>query len=148
MFAPKKILVPTDFSDFSDNALALAVDVAKQHGSKISLLHVVSIVQQCVSDYCFDANVVETIERKSRESAQDMMQKQIARVAPPSGVSIDVAIQQGLPYQEILSEIEEGKADLVVIGSHGKTGLLGHLGSVADKVARNAKCPVMIVKEK
>ena len=149
MAAMKKILVPTDFSKFSDNALKQAVEMARQNRTKIYLLHVVSIIQQCAVDYCLDTATVEDIEQKSMQSSQDMMQKQIRRVVKSSDVDMVSDVRKGTPYQEILKEQEDKKIDLIVIATHGRTGLIDHLlGSVAEKVARHAKSSVFLVRGK
>jgi universal stress protein A len=147
MFSPKKILVPTDFSEFSDNAIADAVDIARQHKSTIHLLHVLSVVQQCLHDYCLAADALEDVRRKSFESAREMIQKQVEKVGKTDGVEIITDIREGAPiYEEILKEQKDINVDLIVIASHGKTGLLHHLGSVVDKVTRGATCPVYLVR--
>ncbi len=149
MAAMRKILVPTDFSKFSDNALKQAVEMAKQNKAKIYLFHVINLVQQCSVDYCLDTGTVEDIEQQSMRSSQDMMQKQIRRVVKSSDVDIVSDVQKGTPYQEILKEQEDKKMDLIVIATHGRTGLIGHLlGNVAEKVARHAKCSVFLVRGK
>jgi universal stress protein A len=149
MAAMKKILVPTDFSKFSDSALKRAVEMAKQSKAKIYLFHVIPIVQQCTVDYCLDNATIEDLEQKTLQSSQDMMQKQIHRVVKSSDVDIVSDVRKGMPYQEILKEQEDKKMDLIVIATHGRTGLIGHLlGSVAEKVARHAKCPVFLVRGK
>jgi nucleotide-binding universal stress UspA family protein len=147
MFAPKKILVPTDFSKFSTNALKQAVDIAKQHKSKIYLLHVIGIIQTCVVDYCFDKATIDQLEQKSIGSSDAMMEKQIKKAVKSEGVEIIPVVRKGTPYEEILKEQQEKKIDLIVIASHGSTGLLHHLmGSVAAKVTKGAKCPVLLAK--
>ena len=88
MAAVKKILVPTDFSKFSDSALKQAVEMPKQNRAKIYLFHVVQIVQQCAIDYCLDNVIVEDLEQKSMQASLDVMQKQIRRVAKSSDVEI------------------------------------------------------------
>ena len=146
MFAPKNILVPTDFSEFSDNALQYACDIARQHHSTIRLFHVVEVIQQCVADYCLESALVADIQARIAESAEEMIQKQIKRVPNTAGLEIIIEMRQGVPHVEILKEQEERNIDLVVISSHGRRGILGHLGSVTDKVTRRAKCPVLVVK--
>ncbi|MGA3086413.1 MAG: universal stress protein [Thermodesulfobacteriota bacterium] len=149
MAAIKKILVPTDFSKFSDNALKQAVEMAKEKKAKIYLFHVINIVQQCAVDYCLDYATVKDLEQKSMQSSKDMIQKQILRVVKSSDVDVVSDVRKGTPYQEILKEQEDKKIDLIVIATHGQTGLKGYLlGSVADKVARHAKCPVFLVRGK
>ena len=146
MFAPKTIMVPTDFSQLSDNALRYACDIAREHGSSVHLFHVVEIIQQCAGDYCLDGAMVAGIQAKIIESAQQLIDKQIKRVANAGDVAIVATVKQGIPYVEILIELEERGIDLVVMASHGKTGILSHFGSVTDKIVRGAKCPVLVVK--
>ena len=149
MFAPKKILVPTDFSKFSDNALKQAYDIAKQYKAKIYLLHVIEVVQTCSIDYCLDDQTVRTLDEKSLEFSEKMIRKQINKVFKSKDVEVVSDVKKGTPLEEILKEQQSKKMDLIVIASHGKTGLLSHLiGSVAEKVARGAKCPVMLVRNK
>ncbi len=147
MFAPKKIMVPTDFSEFSDRALKDALDIAKQYGASVHLLHIIGIMHQCSADYCMDESQLAGIVEQTTRAAQEMMEEQIRRVGASGVQSIFFEVKEGVPYREILNEEQAKKFDLVVIGSRGKTGLLGHLGSVADRVARGATCPVLIVKE-
>ncbi len=147
MFSPKKILVPTDYSTFSDKAFDQALDIAKQHGAKVYLLHVVGLVQQCVVDYCMDNTTVAELDKKAVESAKEMMAEQIKRAGDTKGVEIVSDVRKGTPYEEILNEEKAQNIDLIVIASHGKTGLVSYLmGSVAEKVSRGAKGPVLLVR--
>ena len=147
MFSPKTILVPTDFSEYSDVALEYAVDIAKQNNAKIYLLHVIGVIQQCAADYCFDEQTMVDMEQKSINSSQEMIQKQVDKFKEVKSIEIIPDIKKGTPYEEILNEQEGKKMDLIVIASHGRTGLLSHLiGSVAEKVARGAKCPVLLLR--
>ncbi len=144
MFAPKNILVPTDFSSSSDKALKRAVDIALQHKSKIYVLHVVDEIMQCAVDYCLDISVVKQVEKQSLKFAQEKLRKMVK--ALPKGIQVAVDIKMGDTYETILKEQQRKRIDLIVIASRGKKGLIHHLGSVADKVMRGAKCPVMLVK--
>ncbi len=148
MFAPKKILVPTDFSEFSDNALAHAVDIARQHKSTIYLLHVLDVVKQCAADYCLPADTLAAMRREGIKFAKEMIRQQVAKVGNTDGIEIISDVREGAPtYEEILMEQKAREVDLIVIASHGRTGLLHHLmGSVADKVTRSATCPVYLIK--
>jgi universal stress protein A len=145
MFAPKSILVPTDFSEYADRALKEAVDIAVQNKSRIYLFHVVDKLQPCVVDYCIKDEVLMAVEKESIRVSQEKMQKEVARIAKEQQLDIVFDIKTGVPYEEILKEQQDKKADLIVIASHGRTGLLHLLGSVADKVMRSAKCPVLLV---
>jgi universal stress protein A len=148
MFAPKNILVPTDFSKYSDAALDKAVDIATQYNARIYLLHVVTEhIQQCVDDYCLDVQLVNQLEKQSIKGAKDKLKKEADTIAKKRKVEISIDIKNGVPTEVILSEQKAKKIDLIVIASHGKTGILKQLiGSVADKVVKGSKCPVIVVK--
>jgi len=146
MFAPKNILVPADFSEYSGKALKKAVEIASEHKSKIYLLHVVDEVMQCAVDYCLDISLVKQIEKQSLNFAKEKLQKEAEGFAKSKGIRIIVDVKMGDTYETILKEQKDKRIDLIVIASRGKKGLIHHLGSVADKVMRGAKCPVMLVK--
>lgn len=148
MFAPKKILVSTDFSEFSDDALSDAIDIAAQYKAAIYLLHVLDVVQQCSVDYCLPFEAVEAVRREAIKSARDMMERQIERVKKAGGIEIETDIVEGRSVSEEILHVQKTKdVDLIVIASHGRSGLLHHLlGSVADKVTRGATCPVYLVR--
>jgi len=149
MFAPKRILVPTDFSNYADNALRQAVDIAKQYHAKIFLLHVIGDhIRQCIEDYCLSDAVVKEIEQDSMMASIDNLKKEINRLSDDSSdVEIFSYVKRGVPSEEVLREQEEKDIDLIVMASHGRTGISRILiGSVAEKVMRGAKCPVMLVR--
>lgn len=148
MFAPKRILVPTDFSAFSEKALKEASDIAKQYQSSLYVLHVIGVIRQCSGDYCIDGATIDNLRQQSMKSAQDNIAEQIRKTPGAKDIEIVPHIREGVPDEEIRKEQEESGIDLIVIASRGKTGLLGHLGSVTDKVARGAGCHVLIVREK
>ena len=149
MFEPKRILVPTDFSKYSDKALKTAVDIAKRYGAKIYLLHVISeVVYQCAIDYCLTDADLDKIEKSGLKTSTDKLQAEVRKIAKAAGeLVITFDVKRGHPYETILNEQREKKIDLIVIASHGRTGIVKHLmGSVAEKVLRGAKCPVLLVK--
>ena len=100
----KTILVPTDFSEPSDVALQIAIDLAKQQSAKIHLLHVLRFRQA--------------------EDEIEMMQRQIAKFPEAKSVEIVLEIRKGKIHEEILNAQTEKNADLVVIARHSKTGSL------------------------
>jgi len=146
MFAPKNILVPTDFSAYSDKALKKAVEIASEHKSKIYLLHVVDEIMQCAVDYCLDISLVKQVEKQSLNFAKEKLQKEAEAFARSKNVQIIVDVKMGDTYETILKEQKDKRIDLIVIASSGKKGVIHHLGSIADKVMRGAKCPVLLVK--
>jgi universal stress protein A len=148
LFSPQRILVPTDFSEYSDKALQMAIDIAKQFRSRIYLLHVVGIVVQYMVDYSLDPQMVTLLENESILTAQKMLTEQLEKFPDSKSLEILTDIRKGTPYyEEILRHQQEKNIDLIIIASHGKTGLLSHLiGSVAERVVRSASCPVLLVR--
>ncbi len=145
MFTPKSILVPTDFSEYSDQALSEAVDIASQNKAKIYLLHVLDEIIQCAVDYCLDVSLVKQAEEQSMKFAEEKLQKEVQAIGA-KGVEIVFDIKKGDAAKTILAEQEDKKIDLIVMAAHGRKGFLHHLGSVTDKVMTNAKCPVLLAK--
>ena len=147
MFAPKTILVPTDFSEYSDRAIKEAVDIAAQNNAKIYLLHVVDQLQQCAIDYCIPVETMMKVQSDSEKEASRKMQDEAKKITQAKKIDVTFDVTSGVPFEEILKEQQERKADLIVIASHGRTGIIKSLiGSVADKVMREAKCPVLLVR--
>ena len=147
MFTPKSILVPTDFSKFSDRAVRQAADIAEQNNAKIFLLHVVDKLQQCAIDYCIPMETMMKVQDDSEKEAARKMQEEVDKIVKTKKLDVVFDVKSGVPYEEILKEQQERKADLIVIASRGRTGLLKTLiGSVAERVMREAKCPVLLVR--
>ena len=150
MFQPKKILVPTDFSESSDRAVEHAVQVAATYNAKVMLLHVVEEnVKQCaidyLVDYCLEDNFVATFERELLKAANERLGKQVGALKGTSKADIEFEVKKGDPSETILEEQLKLGADLIVIASHGKAGNARHaIGSVTDKVVRTARCPVLV----
>ena len=149
-FQPKNILVPTDFSEDSDRAFITALGIAGQGRSRIFLLHVIGItVQQCASDYSIDRSVVDRVLSESVIYSNEKLRETIERFSGGGQVKVIPDLRKGQPYEEILKEASERKADLIVIATHGRTGLKKYfLGSVAEKVMKEAKCPVLLIRGK
>jgi len=146
MFAPKSILVPTDFSIYSDNALKKAVDIAAQHKSKIYLLHVLEEIVQSSVYHALDAAVVAQAEKQSMKFAEERLQKEAQDIGSSKGLEVVYDVQKGDAAETILKEQEDKGIDLIVIASHGKKGILHRLGSVSGRVLKGAKCPVLLEK--
>jgi nucleotide-binding universal stress UspA family protein len=148
MFDPKNILVPTDFSEDSDHAFLTALEIAGKGRSRIFLLHVISrMVQMCVSDYCIDQSLADRVLSEGIVYSNEKLRETIARFPDSQAVKVIPDIRKGQPHEEILKEASERKVDLIVIASHGKTGLKKYfIGSVAEKVMNEAKCPVLLIR--
>ncbi|HIG30966.1 MAG TPA: universal stress protein [Verrucomicrobiales bacterium] len=139
----KKILVPTDFSERSQKALKYALQFAKQFKSEITLLHVVE-----VRFAGSEAGVVDLIQLESdlRESGKIQLE-QLARNVASEMVKIRTEIRIGIPYMEITEMADEKKIDMLVVSTHGYTGLKHvFMGSTAERIIRHAPCPVLTVR--
>jgi universal stress protein A len=145
MFAPKSILVPTDFSVYSDNALKKAVDIAVQHRSKIYLLHVVEIVLYAF-DYCYETDLVQQAEQQSVKFAEEKLRNEVESIGVSKNIEIVFDIKKGDPAKIILEEEKDKEIDLIVIASHGRKGMIHHLGSVSERVLRGAKGSVLLAR--
>ena len=144
MFHPRKILVPTDFSEDSDLAFRKALSMAVNYQARIFLLHVIS--KQSLADYCLDQSIVDRVLNESIIFSNEKLQEVIDRNQQGGGIKVIPDVRKGQPFEEILKEASERKIDLIVIASHGKTGLQKYLiGSVTDKVMKEAKCPVLLI---
>jgi len=148
MFKPKKILVPTDFSEYSDKAVQKALDIAKDEGSEVFLFHVIhEDFQTCVVDYCFTENEINSIKDRMFTAAKENMQKELDKYPISVEVKVSTEVRNGVPYEEILRFQEEKGVDLIVIASHGRSALKDYfMGSVASRVLKRAKCEVLLVK--
>lgn len=148
MAAPKNILVPTDFSPPADKALEKAVALARQATARIYLLHVIDEkIQNFIVDYCLDDAVLKQLEGDSRRASLARLQKEAEATAGAGEVEIVLEVETGIPAEVILREQQRKGIDLIVIASHGRTGVLGRLlGSVADRVVKGSPCPVVVVK--
>lgn len=140
---PKIILVPTDFGEPSEAALDTAIAYAKVFGSEIVIMHAYEIPIVGFPD----GAVVATAELTSRllEGAQEGLNRQI-RSRDGCGVTIRGVIKQGDAHRMVNETAEEVGAGLIALGTHGRKGLSRALiGSVAEKVVRTARVPVLTV---
>lgn len=143
-FRLKTILVPIDFSDCAKKALQYAIPLAKEHQAAITLLYVVP-TNYAVGEYGgIDYASLEVEMRSNGE-------KQLARMAVDevrSEVPADTLVRTGSPAIEIIEVARKLPADVIVISTHGRTGLKhALLGSVVEHVVRRAPCPVLVVRE-
>jgi universal stress protein A len=144
VFQPRKILVPTDFSEDSDLAFRMALSIAVNYQARIFLLHVIS--KQDLADYCLDQNIVDRVLNESIVFSNEKLQEVIDKNRQSGNIKVIPDVRKGQPYEEILNEASERKIDLIVIASHGKTGLQKYfIGSVTEKVMKEAKCPVLLI---
>ncbi len=141
-----RILVPTDFSRSSTNALTYAIAFAEKFAAEVILLHVVQDLALFVPEAVAPAPPVVPPIEQFRAAARTALQRAIAGVQRP-GIAIRPEVVEGTPCEEIIRLAREREVDLVVMGTHGRTGLAHvFLGSVAEKVVRRAPCPVLTVR--
>jgi len=140
----KKILVPTDASEYSQRALIKAIELARHFQAEIILMHV-TFTPQAYWGYTISYGISVTQEDLTRNG-------EIALEAAMTGVSTDgvkitTVLEIGHPVSKILEQIKKDNIDLVVIGSHGYGPITGSvLGSVSQRVLQKATCPVLLVK--
>lgn len=147
MFQPRKILVPTDFSRDADAAFGYALSIAAKYTARIFLLHVISnTLQRSLSEYCHDPNIVDRVMNESIVFSNEKLKEAIDRERADRNIRIIPDVRKGQPHEEILKEAAERKIDLIVIASHGETGLKKYLiGSVTEKLLKEAECPVLLI---
>jgi nucleotide-binding universal stress UspA family protein len=145
MIEIRRILCPIDFSDFSRRALDHAIAIARWYGATVTALHVFSPTP--VAAYGPDPVVFEPIVLSDADRDHLLAEtKAFVRPEGAQAVTIDAVVREGSPATEILDQATSMNADLLVIGTHGRSGferLL--LGSVAGRVLRRALCPVLTV---
>jgi nucleotide-binding universal stress UspA family protein len=144
----RRILHPSDFSRASGAAFAKAVEMAKMNGAELLVVHVLTPVIPMVGDGYVSPKVYEEIEATSRSDAQARLDRLLSK-AKKAGVRARGLLLDGVPHEQIARAARSRKADLVVIGTHGRTGLAKFfLGSVAGRVVSIASCPVLTVRGK
>ena len=145
----KTILVPHDFSSSANHAAAMARDEAKAHGSKLLLLHVVQIPTQMEAETVI-MPMPDAAPIKLRDYAVSQGEAHLADLVQrlaKDGVEATSALRIGNPVEEILKFATENAVDLIVMGTHGRSGI-EHLlvGSVTERVVRTSKCPVLTIR--
>jgi nucleotide-binding universal stress UspA family protein len=143
----RRVLVPVDFSSGAQQALDYAADLLAKDGAQIVMLHVVEPLYYATPAdlYGAPANLNALLDEQ-RRAAEGQLTKLAQRLLKRR-VRVKAMLQTGVAYQAILAAADELKVDLIVMATHGRTGL-SHLllGSVAEKVVRAARCPVLTVR--
>jgi universal stress protein A len=141
----RRILAPTDFSELSKQGLRSGLELAEVFGAKLLLLHVVEPPPYPVEGIVpsqLGATLLHDLERQaSNELAQVLSE------ARTSATEVARRVVVGIPYRKIVEVADEEQSDLIVMTTHGRTGL-SHLvmGSVAEKIVRTAPCPVLTIR--
>jgi len=147
MIEVKRILVPTDFSEHSEQAAAYAAELARQlRAEDIHCIHVSDIPADLLATSAYymtgpSEQFIEQVRQEGRKNLDAFARKNF------QGVTVTTAFLEGRPFVEIVRYARDHQVDLLVIATHGRTGLKHALfGSVAEKVIRKAPCPVLVVK--
>lgn len=143
----RTILLPTDFSECAGHAVPFAASLARMHEARIICLHIVEPVMPAVGWSPVAESLPVTDMGEQLETAAERELPKIARQEECAGLDIEEVIAHGEAASEIVRVAGERGADLIVISSHGRTGLGRILfGSTAEAVVRHAACPVLVVK--
>lgn len=148
MLKPTKILVPTDFSEYSDRALRQALDIAKQYKAKVFLLHVVHGEGYLSGiDFAISTEMMQQINYAALTWAHESFQKQLDKFPQANEVEVSSEAVIGNTSEVILGEEKSKGIDLIVIASLGRSGIAKYLiGSVARNVLKGSTCPVLLTK--
>ena len=145
--AYQNILVPVDGSETSYTAVAQAAELAKAFGGKITVVQVLALDPYIAAEYISATQTNDLIER-ARTSVLKTLEEAAAKFSD-LGIPVEAKLLEGqVVHREIIREAETSKADLIVIGSHGRTGLKRlFLGSVAQSVLGEEHIPVLVVRQ-
>jgi len=141
----KNILVPIDFSDYSKNALKYAVEFAKNFSAKLFLIYVVEPIIY-PADFSMGQVAIPSTDIDIQKRAEEELKKLADEIQ--TDIQVETIIKTGKPFVEINETAREKDIDLIIIATHGHTGV-EHLlfGSTAEKVVRKAPCPVLTLRE-
>jgi nucleotide-binding universal stress UspA family protein len=144
----RSILVPVDYSEHSKASVRYAAELAAKVGAKLHVVHVwdrpsyasdAVLVRRPGEEHC---SLSELIQKNAESDMKDFL----ASLALPAGVALSHTLLSGDPAAKLVEEMKRGEYDLVVLGTHGRTGLMHLLlGSVAEKLVRLSPVPVLTV---
>jgi nucleotide-binding universal stress UspA family protein len=137
----RTLLVPTDFSEHADRAVEYAGELARELGAKVEILHAYQapLVELTPYHLALPVSVLEGVRDIAREKLEALCEKLAA-----DGVEANGRLSEGIPAEAIVNAAADLKADMIVMGTRGNTGLKHVLlGSVAERTVRRATCPVL-----
>ncbi len=141
----RNIMIATDGSENSERAIYHGIEIAKLSGAAVYALYVVDTQSTISENWTAGKEIIYEVMRNDGEKAVSIIKK----IGEASGVEVKEVVLDGYPSNEIIEFAENNNIDLIVMGTLGKTGLERFLmGSVAEKVVRNSKVPVMVVRGK
>jgi len=143
----KRILVPYDFSTYATKAFNYALKFAEQFDASVTALHVVQPMPILPTDVL--AAPIPDTTSDQLPAIDARLQKLCRRATTTHHLSVTPVVVVGTPYERIVEIAESENADLIIIATHGYTGLKHfYMGSTAERVVRHAPCPVLVVREK
>jgi nucleotide-binding universal stress UspA family protein len=144
----RKILCPVDFSETSDLALLYAISLARAFNAELDVLHVVAPPVTSLPGEHFLGDFVQADMDALASACRERVDRLLAEAPCTEHIAVTPLVVCGIPYLEIIRVAGESQADLLVMGTHGRSGI-EHLliGSVAERVVRKAPCPVLTVKK-
>jgi nucleotide-binding universal stress UspA family protein len=144
----KKILAPTDFSPHSERAVRYACRLAERFGADLHLLHILSDVIPAGPDPMLMPSLPPEFYQENEERARETLH---GLLKPDWGTpaSVTAEVRWGSPVESIVDYAQDHQIDMIVIATHGRTGL-SHvlLGSVAERIVREAPCPVLTIRDR
>jgi universal stress protein A len=143
-----RILVPVDFSPYAEHAFHYATTLAQRLGATLTLLHVVEnplVTGAWAADIGYVPNVGELLEGVMASAEQQLVT--LKQSAAALGLAVGTTVASGRPSHAIVEHAKCGGFDLIIMGTHGRTGI-AHMvmGSVAEQVVRTAPCPVLTLR--
>jgi nucleotide-binding universal stress UspA family protein len=142
----ERILIPTDFSESSRNALRYAIDLNAVFKARLFLVHVLQDFTE-FSEYNLSPSILPQLYLEFEENAAKRLEEMVTGMVPPQ-MHCDTYILHGVAFYEIIQFSQREKVDLIVIGTRGRTGIKHVLfGHTAEKVVKKAHCPVLSVKD-
>jgi nucleotide-binding universal stress UspA family protein len=141
----RNILLPTDLSSLSLSAVEYAVDLTEKYNARLHLLHILEKIPPILTIKSLELSeekILSSIEQEARDSLRKIADNIHLKGENP----IIQAIVKGIDHEEIIRYSKDHKIDMIVIATHGRSGIVYTLlGSVAEKVIRYSKCPVLVV---
>ena len=138
------ILVPTDFSEYADYALDYAIELAQKLQARLTLLHIIDTMPLGVVEE--GSMLPPSYWQELETNLEQSMEASLKRL-DDVGLQGEPIIVHGVPFQSIIDTAQDKAVDLIVMGTHGRTGLTHVLmGSVAERVVRMAPCPVLVTR--
>ena len=137
------IIVPTDFSETSQHALDIAIEIARESGGELTVMHTTEVPVYAYSDMAYaPVDLLSPIAKVAEERLRALVESVRQRHPGARGV-----LKVGVPWEQIMASVAEVQADLIVMGTHGRRGVAhALLGSVAEKVVRVSQVPVLTVR--